>query len=206
MVRLETRLRELGRGAREDLPKILSEMQAFSERERLGNMDPIPLFETPQDGWKRVADWLDEVMEDAVQECLDDEDASNSSDKVLDVLVISHSGLLRLFLERLVGVPRLQEHPEGRFEEKNGVLVFSIPNSSVTILNIDLSKLKEPSEEKHSSWTVSDAVQVRIEQLTNTEHYSRMQESTAVAEAPQQWQSNWSKNQTVDLDKKTLSF
>ncbi len=185
-------MRELARGAREGLPKVLSEMEAFSERERLGIIDPIPLFETPEEGWSRVSDWLEEVVEDAVQESWhvvpdksenDSKDTRNDGDKVLNVLVILHSGLLRIFLERLLGTQRLQQHPDARFEEKNGVPALSIPNSSLTILNIDLSSRgSEPSNdhddddndiESRQFWIASDAVQ--LEQLTSTEHYSRMQ-------------------------------
>ncbi|GAX14626.1 fructose-2,6-bisphosphatase [Fistulifera solaris] len=189
-VRFKPRLRELARGAREGLPKVLSEMEAFSERERLGIMDPIPLFETPGEGWSRVSDWLDEVMEDAAQESgyvvpdnsdNDSKDTPNDGDKVLNVLVISHSGLLRIFLERLLGTQRLRQHPDARFENKNGVPALSIPNSSLTILNIDLSPreieisnhLDDNDAKNHQSWVASDAV--LIEQLTSTEHYSRMQ-------------------------------
>jgi broad specificity phosphatase PhoE len=189
--RFDPRLRELARGAREGLPKVLSEMEAFSERERLGIMDPIPRFETPEEGWSRVSDWLDEVMEDVVQESghvivpetsdNGKKDTRDDGDKVLNVLVISHSGLLRIFLERLLGTQRLQQHPEARFEEKNGVPALSIPNSSLTILNIDLSPREseisddhdENDAENRQSRIASDAV--LIEHLTSTEHYSRMQ-------------------------------
>lgn len=175
-------MRELARGAREGLPKVLSEMQAFSERERLGILDPIPPFETPQEGWTRVSDWLEEVIEDAFQENLDED----TSDNVLNVLVVSHSGLLRVFLERLLGRNTLQQHPDAKFEERSGVQLFSIPNTSLTILKIDVSTLTERSKaEDHSSWAASDAVQ--IEQLANTEHYSRMQEpAVAFQPAPTQ--------------------
>ena len=154
-------------------------MQAFSERERLGMIEPIPLLETPQEGWNRVADWLEEIMEDAVAANEEEEEESpeeeeHGDSKVRNVLVVTHSGLLRVLLERLVGVQRLQQHPDARFDNKNGVPVFFIPNSSLTILKINLSnRTPETSSGDNSSYIAEAAVQ--IEQLTSTEHYSRMQ-------------------------------
>ncbi len=169
----DVRLREVSRGAREGLPKGLTDEQAYSERVRLGIKTTISPAEETYEAWIRVAEWLEELMHDAAHGNFWAENSHSNDNQTRNVLVISHSGLLRIFLERLVGIQRLQHHPAARFEEHNGVRQLVIPNTSVTILTIDVQHLSsQTTNEERTSWTASDAV--HVEQLTNTDHYSRM--------------------------------
>jgi hypothetical protein len=106
------------------------------------------------------------------------------------LLAVSHSGLLRVFLSRLIGSARLAAHPDAIYKEEttDGQVRrrFVIPNTSLTVLDLkiqiqDLLRRQEGSDdsadaENGSNGTVEPSglsdlpVEIEIVQLTSTDH------------------------------------
>lgn len=125
---LDTRLRETCKGARQGFSKLWTEEQALQERKRLGFSEEIPMNETHDAGWTRIREWLNCVL----QEALDERLFSDLND--FNILVVAHAGILRILLTRLLGDELLRRHPAVRYERDLGRLL--IPNTSVTILDL----------------------------------------------------------------------
>jgi broad specificity phosphatase PhoE len=163
-LRLDTRLRELAKGARQGYPKTLSYNQAVQNRQEQGHIGPIPKLESEEDGWLRVASWLDEVLTDAVAE----DDMRNRGQlcgkKSYNVLVVAHAGLLRVFLKKMLGKERLNGHPCATHDADGR---FRVPNTSVTILDIYAEAHKQSTLSKFEGPTGKS---VNIVQLTRTTH------------------------------------
>lgn len=159
------RLRELAKGPRQGFPKILSIDEAISERKRLSMHTPFPLLETEEDGWKRMTQWLECQIRNAVAK----QTTSTEPNSKIHILVFGHAGIFRVFLTRLIGRDVLFAHPEARFEADGR---FSVPNTSHTILDIHLNPTaNEHSHEKEEDW-MKRISKVEIVLLTCTEHYN----------------------------------
>lgn len=186
-VRLDARLREIAKGARQGYLKAFSMEQAMEARRQAGDeIVNLPLLESMDEGFARIYEWWRQVIDNAVlqrqqhqQRNNDDTcNTSGSSDNpdndapttVRNVLVVAHAGIFRVFLQRLLGEARLRAHPDARYDPRDGR--FAIPNTSLTILEVDVDALpprdtKEPKD--------GDAVQVL--KLTDARHHTKVEES-----------------------------
>lgn len=63
---LDVRIREIAKGAREEFPKSWDYERAVEERRRRGM--ELPLLETSDEAWKRIASFISHVLEDACNE------------------------------------------------------------------------------------------------------------------------------------------
>jgi broad specificity phosphatase PhoE len=158
MIRWDRRLRELAKGARQGYPKHYTEAQALLERQRLG--EQAPLLETLDEGWERIFDWWREVIADATT------DTCSSTNGVRNVLVVGHAGIFRVFLQRLLGDARLRAHASAGYDQRDGR--FAVPNSSLTILQVDTSIPHLRQNELRND------AGIEILKLTDTQHFSKI--------------------------------
>jgi broad specificity phosphatase PhoE len=170
---LDSRLRELSKGAREELPRTMSYEEAYQTRLQQMKNNPtysnqtiaMPLVESLEQAWNRSREFLNEILADviakeqhpvassethnkeAAAQCShgdnnqgplnEDNKQQEQEQKPIPILIVSHSGLLRIFLQNLVGQDNhLKQHPQARFEAGTGLLM--IPNTSVTILQMQI--------------------------------------------------------------------
>lgn len=147
---VEPRLREMGKGAREALPKALTYEEALKVRlGRASNGDTnIPLLESDKDVWQRVSAWLIELARDAI---IERRSASDNPSRACSVLVVAHAGIIRTICSRLVP-KQLPKHVEVSDMGKDGSTVkhLDVPNTSVTVLDVsvqdsDLESYLHPS-------------------------------------------------------------
>jgi len=161
-VRLDPRLREVAKGVFQGLPKGLTETEALRERERLGWPDPIPFKETVDEVWERVSEWFWDVIMEAKTD--------SATSQTRSILVVSHSGALRVFLERLLGRNRIASHPNARYDPRDSRLI--IPNTSLTILQVDLSAL---SQAQSFNSDILDASAIEVLKFADIKHYESME-------------------------------
>ena len=152
-LKVDSRLRELAKGAREGYPKSLLYEEALSERRRLlddgsstsSTSFHVPLLESIEDAWARVKDWIDELVQDALEdfdslsteERAEFESCHNNNDddsetkiKMYNVFALSHSALIRTMIHKLCD----GELPKDYAKTREGSL--SIPNLSCTRIDI----------------------------------------------------------------------
>jgi len=134
---LDKRLRERAKGVREGRDKDLTYDEAYRlfREERFGhdgvndnddtNEEDLPLLETEEEVWFRVKDWIEELLDSAYNHYLQHDEYSS-----YDIFAVTHSGTLRILIEKMVGeqIPR----------EKNLVKQerLAVPNTSTTIIEI----------------------------------------------------------------------
>ena len=148
-VHLDTRLREVAKGARQGFDKSTSIDDAVRERRRMQLHNEDPLLETDDDVWNRATTWLHEVMNDVIEQERTKSKGNNGNTlssagnewmsdgkRIYPILAVGHSATFRMFLTRFVGMDKLLAHPNAKFDEKNR---FQIPNTSLTILDITLT-------------------------------------------------------------------
>ena len=188
MIRLEPRLREMAKGAREGQPKSVSYEQALLLRQNV-NAD-VPLRETEDEAWDRIHAFLRDLLEEySSQTCRtsspdDDNRPSQQSSTITNpccIFIMSHSALLRICLRRLIGDEHLYQHPEARFDAAGH---FYIPNTSVTIL--DVGGRQDETTPLHnasaSTATTQHNFHVTIVQLTCANHLGETNSQAAYAE------------------------
>lgn len=128
---LDERLREIAKGARQGFPKSYTLdqcMECFRERP-----EEIPKQETSADAWKRVSRFLLGLFQEALKE--DNDKAGRRN--IRKVLIVCHSGTIRLLLHKLVrhAHPLLEVSSDttGALDDSKR---FQIPNASVTVLDM----------------------------------------------------------------------
>ena len=101
---------------------------------------------------------------------------------------MTHSGILRIFLRRLLGQERLHNHPNAKFDTTG---LFYLPNASVTILDVRLvppsqsdpgSCDDEQQQQQQQQQIVDHNLQVDIVELTWADHLGQDSKATAYAE------------------------
>jgi broad specificity phosphatase PhoE len=138
----DARLREVSKGARQGFPKNWTYEQALEARRR-NEQDTTPLLETAQDAWKRMFNWMYEVVLQSENENENEnenpKDSEKEEEEIRKVLVISHAGSLRLLLHHLVpdGHPDL-EKADDPSRPPDDSKRFAVPNTSLTILDVTL--------------------------------------------------------------------
>jgi broad specificity phosphatase PhoE len=140
---MDERLRERAKGVREGLDKTLSydeAMEIFRKKiiesggdENTSDVDKeVPLLETEDQVWTRIKDWIQDVVNDAYEQYL------QSGKRYYDVFAATHSGTIRIIVDRMV---RKQIPIEMIREEtdKDGIPMINrlkIPNTSITRIDI----------------------------------------------------------------------
>jgi broad specificity phosphatase PhoE len=164
----EPRIREIAKGAKQDFPKTYSYEQACQARKDMEMEYTIPPLETEDEGWNRIYSFVQDLLTEvgSLEDSRDNEQGKR--DDPYNVFVMAHSGLLRIFLRRLLGEERLASHPNARF---HGDLFF-IPNTSVTILDVyqksgDISGQGDPSSPHHHDFDVDIVELIWAEHLGN---------------------------------------
>jgi broad specificity phosphatase PhoE len=144
---LDERLRERAKGVREGRDKTLTYDEAFElyRLERAANnehdesMWKLPLLELENEVWERVQDWIEEIVQDAYRHHLKlgPISSSNSNNSQYDVFAVTHSGTLRIMIERMVG-KQLPKDVDREETDKDGVNIgrLSVPNTSITRIDI----------------------------------------------------------------------
>jgi probable phosphoglycerate mutase len=136
---VDSRLRELAKGAREGYLKSLSYNEALEQRARHANgeMIEVPLLESINDAWERVKGWIDSLVLDAYDDfnsLTDDQKTQHECDvntpKIYDVFALSHSALIRTMIHKMVD----KELPADYAKTKEGSL--SIPNLSISTIDV----------------------------------------------------------------------
>ena len=144
---LDNRLREIAKGAREGFSKSVTYEEALQLRRISDPGDSsLPLCETEVEAWQRMYSLICGWVEEAVAE----QSHSSNAQPCRHVFCMSHSGILRVFLRRLIGDERLHSHPNARFDPTG---LFYIPNTSATILDVGLqskSVTDDSSTAQHS--------------------------------------------------------
>jgi broad specificity phosphatase PhoE len=155
----DERIRELGKGVRQGYPKhwsyeqALDEYQKATERSSANDNESaqtkLPLRETNEDGWKRALDWLQRMIDDIVaHEQTTTKDmvttvSTATTTTYYTVLAVAHAGLLRLVLQRLLGMSRLATHAAARFDPHDQGRL-AVPNTSLTILDLHIDTAPPP--------------------------------------------------------------
>ena len=136
---LDKRLRERAKGAREGRCKLMSYEEAVEEimktkrikgESRLCESDDLPLLESEAQVMQRFQNWLEETIQDACKHCRESGEKNSS----LDVLVVSHSGTLRIAFERLVGKQLPVDAHREQVCKHTNVSRLVIPNTSKTVI------------------------------------------------------------------------
>ena len=139
---VDSRLRELSKGAREGYLKKYTHEEAIELRRReagvIDNNISVPKLESLDDAYARVVDWIDSIIAEASEdyETCDDEEEENVKPKVYDVFALSHSALIRTIIHKMVD----HQLPVDFDKTKEGSL--RIPNLSRTIIDIQPYKSK----------------------------------------------------------------
>ena len=163
-LRLEKRLREMAKGAREGFSKSTTYAEALEQRKtKDNNILPIPLRETEDDAWQRMHDFVYELLTN-MGNTDDDDDDDDAGQHPPNIFVMSHSGILRVFLKRMIGEDRLYQHPSARFDASG---LFYIPNTSVTILEVGWRN--EPTT-SHTKVRLEHNFDVKLVQLALADH------------------------------------
>jgi broad specificity phosphatase PhoE len=159
---VDSRLRELAKGAREGYLKSLSYEEALEQRSRDadGKTIQVPLLESINDAWERVKGWIDSLVLDAFDDfnsLSDDQKTQYERDvdapKIYDVFALSHSALIRTMIHKMVD----GELPSDYAKTREGSL--SIPNLSVSTIDV-----RPYGGGKHASWRPS------LVRLTDVSH------------------------------------
>jgi broad specificity phosphatase PhoE len=177
-IRLEKRLREMAKGAREGFSKITTHAQAMAQRQKDDGDSPIPFQETEDEAWQRIHDFVLGLLtrSHSTEGACDETTDVPSTNRSRNVFVLSHSGILRVFLQRLIGKDRLYKHPNARFDKSGR---FYLPNTSVTILDVELRNEAEiPEEQKKGNYSLNHNFDVTIVQLTWDEHLGSLKTSS----------------------------
>jgi len=131
---LEPRLREMGKGAREGHPKIMTYKEALKERGIFpGNEKNLPLLESENQVWERVSFWLNALLNEVfISETI-------ISVELYSILVITHAGVIRTLCSHLLS----DKMPEGIDISNVGVngsteRHLSIPNCSATVIKFSV--------------------------------------------------------------------
>jgi len=146
---VDSRLRELAKGAREGYLKKLSHDEAMAMRRREAGISDneveieVPKLESIDDAWRRAKDWIDCLVRDASDDYYSFNDAKEGQDdascdsnesendpKIYDVFALSHSALIRTMIHKMVDA----ELPSNYATTKEGSL--SIPNLSCTVIDV----------------------------------------------------------------------
>ncbi|KAL7526017.1 hypothetical protein ACHAWF_001599 [Thalassiosira exigua] len=147
---VDSRLRELAKGAREGFLKKISYEMALELRRRdaeIKNKEiQVPKLEKIDHAWERVEGWINSLVKDASDDFYstckkngerDDPSIDDSSDcevndpkRIYDVFALSHSALIRTMIHKMVG----DELPPDYAKTKEGSL--SIPNLSRTTIDV----------------------------------------------------------------------
>lgn len=146
---VDKRLRERSKGIREGRDKTLSLDEATAifrkEQHKEGNFDEstwqIPLLEKDDDVWIRVQDWMEDVVKDAYNEHYYHHQISKSNKRTnatYDVFALTHSGTIRVMIERMVNKQLKFEELQNEETDKDGVKTgrLKIPNTSITRIDI----------------------------------------------------------------------
>eukprot|EP00559_Dactyliosolen_fragilissimus_P003315 CAMPEP_0184854894 /NCGR_PEP_ID=MMETSP0580-20130426/268_1 /TAXON_ID=1118495 /ORGANISM="Dactyliosolen fragilissimus" /LENGTH=323 /DNA_ID=CAMNT_0027349259 /DNA_START=91 /DNA_END=1058 /DNA_ORIENTATION=- len=204
---LDKRLRERAKGVREGRSKALNYEEAMAlfrdEMYSEGNRDEskwiIPPLETDDQVWHRMEDWLNHLLRDAYIDCCDaggneivldkvggnDDDHHHGScshppfDCVMhDTFAVSHSGTIRIAIERLVA-DQIPDNVPKLISEKNGMKqeVILVPNTSITTIEIiptafvnNGSMMKKRGQEAPGPAPWCFQWSAKLISLTNTQH------------------------------------
>lgn len=169
-LQLDPRIRETAKGARQGLPKTYSYEQACRARKDIGIEGTIPPLETQDEGWNRIYAFVQDLISEVAS--MEDSEQEKRKDPY-NVFVMAHSGLLRIFLRRLLGEERLASHPNARFHGN----LFFIPNTSVTILDISQKSCDASGQVDQSSPHYHD-FDVDILELIWAEHLGNLPEES----------------------------
>ncbi|KAL3763131.1 hypothetical protein ACHAWU_005082 [Discostella pseudostelligera] len=174
---VDSRLREIAKGAREGYAKSISNEVALAMRRREADASgrtgleiDVPTLESIDDAWRRVKDWIDSIVDDAsneyystVEEGQHQNNYSNdigNAPKIYDVFALSHSALIRTMIHKMVG----HEIPSDFATTKEGSLL--IPNLSRTTIDVRplLSRRSNDNDASSSRWIPS------LHQLADVSH------------------------------------
>mmetsp|Transcript_23049 Transcript_23049/g.63919 ORF Transcript_23049/g.63919 Transcript_23049/m.63919 type:complete len:386 (+) Transcript_23049:353-1510(+) len=142
-VRLDSRLRERSYGTLQGMPwKSNRDETDKLWRDTHGRDEVPPKWESDHDIWVRVKDFLAELIEEELALGMtvvsDDHDhdgrASGRDRGPTEILISSHSGVLRQIMMQLVGVDKLQRMG-ATFDAKRKFKLIT-PNTSLTILDL----------------------------------------------------------------------
>jgi len=120
-----------------------------------------PVYETDEDLWIRAKAWVTQLVEQVkTSNQLETQFPSNSASTIHHVLMVAHAGVVRELILRLIPDEKYLISRGARFDEaRNHRLI--IPNTSVTVLEIDLDSDK-PLEN------------VKLIDLTNAQHLAKV--------------------------------
>jgi broad specificity phosphatase PhoE len=175
---VDSRLREIAKGAREGYAKRFSNEEALamrrSEADTNGSDIDVPMLESVDDAWSRVKGWIDSIIHDAsneyystieegqVQDQINDSRGIDNVRKIYDVFVLSHSALIRTMIYKMVG----HELPSDYATTKEGSIL--IPNLSRTMIDIrPLISHRFTDNVPGSSWISSLHRLADVSHLTN---------------------------------------
>ena len=157
---VDSRLRELAKGAREGYLKSHSYEEALEKRRTEDTEIEVPKLESLDDAYERFKDWIDSIIEDVSKDYYattknikrhndqegdnnnsnneneenksenDEEEVNQKNPKVYDIFALSHSALIRTVIHKMVD----HELPSDYATTKEGSL--NIPNLSRSIIDI----------------------------------------------------------------------
>ena len=167
LLRLEPRLREVAKGAREKQPKHLSYQQAL---ETLPPDQPVPKLEDESQVWDRLEDWLQNHVLPLPQQQEQEKEATTTlNHHPKNVLVVSHSGTIRTLLCRLVPQELPSDVDVSALNFQNtAVKRLQIPNTSVSVVDLVAVIDDDPSSNNNDKHTTEYKSHLRI--LTWTGH------------------------------------
>ena len=161
---IDQRIREIAKGAREGLPKVLTYEEAMIVRQAdhpLGYSD-LPLLESGDDVWKRVSEWMIDVIREATTETR--EIHNIDANRFYSVLVVTHSGIIRTLCSKLVSNQLPNSIVSGAIgKDGSSQEHLKVPNSSVTILDISL---KDETVDLDDILDLSDFIETKLRLLT----------------------------------------
>ena len=166
---LERRLREMAKGAREGFPKSVNYDEALRLRRiKDTSSTTVPLRETEEEAWLRMYSFIRSVVTSGLEK----RKTHNDTQPCCHVFCMSHSGILRVFLHRLLGKERLYNHSGAKFDATG---LFYLPNTSVTILDVglrtnNLTSVRDNDQQQPPQQSPDHDLDVDIIQLTLADH------------------------------------
>jgi broad specificity phosphatase PhoE len=179
-VALDPLLRERAKGIRECRHKSLSEEECLllyrAEEDAQGKTIAMPLLETDDQVWQRLSSFIGIVVSRVVEQEQSTTKSISSQPTVLHILAVSHSGAIRILLNKLLSDPswmyKTKDDGNESPDAKSKLVVDTgrlIPNCSITIIDVVPDRPPPSSSLEAIPWAVKQVQAPNIDHLEDKE-------------------------------------
>jgi len=178
VLRIDSRLRERAKGVREGRHKSLSREECLTIWEKKNNGLNLPFEEDDNMVWKRFVDWLESEVLRSVNEPAGSPCETGIEEKSnVNVLVVSHSGTIRIILNKLKKIIVQQEqivNEEDKTIKSHQTELVSkdmmIPNTSISVVDISINANRLNNVQSDRGISLFDNCLISFKDLINDNH------------------------------------